>query len=296
MKKCGFVAVIGAPNAGKSTLVNALVGSKVTIVSPKAQTTRMRVMGVCLEDETQMIFLDTPGIFLTPQKRLEKAMVRSAWNGLKEMDGIMMVIDVSRASLNESILLLERLKNYSVNTVLVLNKIDLIPRRNLLTLVAKLSYDCIDKVFMISALKNDGVQDIKTYWAKMLPLHAWLFPEDQLSDLPLRILASEITREEVFHRLHDELPYSIWVETEGWENFKNGSVKITQCIHVEKGSQRPIVLGKEGKKIKAIGAAARRQLIDILERPVHLFLHVKVNSKWRDDPRIYKTMGLTFKA
>jgi GTP-binding protein Era len=295
MKKCGFIAVIGAPNAGKSTLINSLVGSKVTIVSHKAQTTRNRILGVALKGETQIILMDTPGIFSTPKSRLEKNMVRQAWTSLREADGIMVVVDANRQSFDQATLILERLKDTEKRLILVLNKIDLIPRDNLLALAAQFAPLIKDRIFMVSALTGDGVEDIKAYWEEHLPADTWLFPEDQLSDLPLRLLSAEITREEIFNRLHEELPYAIWVETEAWEEFKNGSVKITQCIYVRKESQKPIVLGKEGHQIKAIGAASRKQLIDILERPVHLFLHVKVKTNWMDDPRLYKSVGLSFK-
>lgn len=296
MTKCGFVAVIGEPNVGKSTLINALVGSKVTIVSPKVQTTRHRILGVVIEDQTQIILVDTPGIFADPKRRLEKAMVRSAWDSLRDADGILFLVDVSKKSLDESEKILNHLEQYKTKVAIALNKIDLLPKEKLLEIAQKLSKSWIDKVFMISALKNQGVQDIKTYWANNLPEGPWLFPEDQLSDLPERLLASEITREEIFHRLHDELPYAIWVETESWEEFKNGSVKIHQTIFVQRESQRAIVLGKGGRQIKSIGAAARRQLNEILERPVHLFLQVKVKEKWIDDPRLYANIGLDFKS
>ncbi len=291
---CGFVAVIGAPNAGKSTLINALVGSKVTIVSPKVQTTRNRILGVALQGEAQIILIDTPGIFSSPKRRLEKAMVRHAWDNLSDADGTMIIVDVSRKNFEETDLILERLHSTEKTAVLVLNKIDLIPRDQLLALAERFSRPFIDRVFMISALKGDGIQDIKTYWAKTLPEGPWLFPEDQLSDLPLRLLSAEITREELFLRLHDELPYSLWVETDTWEEFKDGSVKISQCIYVQRESQRPIVLGKGGRQIKAIGEAARKQLITVLERPVHLFLHVKVKPDWINDPRLYASIGLPF--
>lgn len=296
MSKCGFVAVVGEPNVGKSTLINALVGSKVTIVSPKVQTTRNRILGVALEKETQLILVDTPGIFEAPKRRLEKAMVRSAWDSLRDADGIMFLVDVSQKSFEDAEKILDRLEQYKRKVIIVLNKIDLVTKDCLLSLAQRLTRPWVDKIFMISALKGSGVQDIKSYWAQELPEGPWLFPEDQLSDLPERLLASEITREEIFHRLHEELPYSIWVETEAWEEFKDGSLKITQSIFVQRESQRPIVLGKGGHQIKAIGAAARRQLMDIFERPVHLFLQVKVKEKWMEDPRLYASIGLDFKS
>ncbi len=296
MTKCGFIAVVGEPNVGKSTLINALVGCKVTIVSPKVQTTRNRILGVALEKESQLILVDTPGIFEQPKRRLEKAMVRSAWDSLRDADGIMFLVDVSEKFLEQSEQILGRLEQYKTKTVIVLNKIDLVPKERLLELAQNLTKPWIDQVYMISALKGNGVQDIKAYWAKELPEGPWLFPEDQLSDLPERLLASEITREEIFHRLHDELPYSIWVETESWEEFKDGSLKIHQSIYVQRDSQRPIVLGKGGRQIKTIGAAARRQLTHIFERPVHLFLQVKLKEKWMEDPRLYASIGLDYKS
>lgn len=292
--KCGFIAVVGAPNAGKSTLINSLVGSKVTIVSPKVQTTRSRILGVTIEDKTQIILVDTPGIFSTPKRRLEKAMVRSAWNSLVDADGIMVIVDVNQKNFNETEALLTRLEYYKKRTVIILNKIDLIPKEKLLGLAQTFSRPFIDQIFMISALKGDGVQDIRAYWVEKLPEGHWLFPEDQLSDLPLRLLAAEITREEIFNRLHEELPYSIWVETESWEEFKDKSLKIVQSIYVQRESQRAIVLGQGGRQIKAIGGGARLQLIEIFERPVHLFLHVKVKPKWIEDPRLYASIGLEF--
>ncbi len=296
MTKCGLIAVIGEPNAGKSTLINALVGSKVTIVSPKVQTTRHRVLGVALENNSQIILIDTPGIFFSPKRRLEKAMVRNAWDSLNDADGIMLIIDVSQKTFEETEEILKRLERYTKKIIVVLNKIDLLPKEKLLNLAQTFSRPFMDRIFMISALKEDGIQDIKAYWAHEVPEGPWLFPEDQLSDLPLRLLAAEITREEIFKHLHEELPYAVWVETELWEDFKNGSVKIVQSIYVQRESQRSIVLGKGGQQIKAIGEAARQQLIHILEKPVHLFLHVKVKPNWIDDPRLYASIGLGFKV
>jgi GTP-binding protein Era len=296
MTKCGFIAVIGSPNVGKSTLINALVGSKVTIVSHKVQTTRNRILGIALEEETQLILVDTPGIFEDPKRRLEKAMVKSAWDSLGDADGVMVLVDVSHKNFTDTDRILSHLQKYQKKVVVVLNKIDLIQREELLSIAQHFSRPEIDQVFMISALKKNGIQDIKNYWTKNLPESPWLFPEDQLSDLPERLLAAEITREELFHRLHEELPYSLWVESDSWEEFKNGSVKIVQSIYVQRESQRSIVLGKGGGQIKAIGEAARKQLTYILERPVHLFLHVKVKAGWMDNPRLYASIGLNFKV
>lgn len=296
MTKCGFIAVIGSPNVGKSTLINALVGSKVTIVSHKVQTTRNRILGIALEGETQLILMDTPGIFEDPKQRLEKAMVKSAWDSLGDADGVMVLVDVSHKNFTDTDRILSHLQKYQKKVSVVLNKIDLIQREELLSIAQHFSRPEIDQIFMISALKKDGIQDIKNYWTKNLPEGPWLFPEDQLSDLPERLLAAEITREELFHRLHEELPYSLWVETDSWEEFKNGSVKIIQSIYVQRESQRSIVLGKGGRQIKAIGEATRKQLTYILERPVHLFLHVKVKAGWMDNPRLYASIGLNFKV
>lgn len=295
MTKCGFIAVVGEPNAGKSTLINGLVGSKVTIVSAKVQTTRNRILGVVIEDKTQIILVDTPGIFSDPKRRLEKAMVRNAWNSLGDADGIMVIVDVSQRNFEGTEVILSRLEQYKKQVVLVLNKIDLIPKENLLALAQTFSRPFIDQIFMISALKGEYIQDIKTYWKERLPEGPWLFPEDQLSDLPQRLLAAEITREEIFNRLYQELPYAIWVETDSWEVFKDGSIKITQSLYVQRDSQRPIVLGKGGQQIKAIGAASRRQLMEIFGTPIHLFLQVKVKANWIDDPRLYASVGLTLK-
>lgn len=295
MTKCGFVAVIGAPNAGKSTLINGLVGSKVTIVSPKVQTTRNRILGIALDGESQIIFVDTPGIYFSPKGRLEKAMVQSAWESLQDTDGIMVVVDASQKSFEETEKILAHLQDHPKTIALVLNKIDLIPKEKLLSLAQTFSRPFIARIFMISALTGDGVQDIKSYWAQAVPEGPWLFPEDQLSDLPQKLLAAEITREEIFHRLHQELPYSIWVDTESWEESQDGSVKIRQLIYVQRESQRPIVLGKGGRQIKTIGERARQQLTSILERPVHLFLQVKVKENWIEDPRLYASIGLEFK-
>ncbi|MBL8675830.1 MAG: GTPase Era [Alphaproteobacteria bacterium] len=296
MTKCGFIAVIGSPNVGKSTLINTLVGSKVTIVSHKVQTTRNRILGIALEREAQLVLIDTPGIFDNPKQRLEKAMVKSAWDSLGDADGVMVLVDVSHKNFKDTERILSYLQKYQKKIVVVLNKIDLIQREELLSIAQRFSHSEIDQIFMISALKRDGVQDIKNYWAKNLPEGPWLFPEDQLSDLPERLLAAEITREELFHRLHEELPYSLWVETNSWEEFKNGSVKIVQSIYVQREGQRSIVLGKSGQQIKAIGEASRKQLTYVLERPVHLFLHVKVKAGWMDNPRLYASIGLNFKV
>ncbi|WP_029356187.1 GTPase Era [Bosea sp. 117] len=292
--RCGFVALIGAPNAGKSTLTNALVGTKVSIVSHKVQTTRSLVRGIAIEGATQIILVDTPGIF-APKRRLEKAMVRSAWSGAGDADAVMLLVD-ARAGITEEVdAIMRGLAEVRRPRAIVLNKIDLIPRENLLTLASaiadKLSFD---KLFMISALKGDGLAEMRQWLAATMPPGPWLYPEDQISDAPMRMLAAEITREKLFLRLHDELPYRSTVETESWKELRDGSVRIEQTIFVERESQRKIVLGKGGETIKAISSAARAELAEIVESKVHLFLFVKVRENWADDPERYREMGLDF--
>ena len=298
--RAGFVAIVGAPNAGKSTLVNALVGSKVSIVSPKVQTTRMRVIGIAMADlpegeRAQVVLVDTPGIFRIAKRRLERAMVAAAWQGAEDADVVALVIDAERGVGEETRAIIERLKESKAPRYLVLNKIDLVPREKLLTLTAEVNALLpFESVFMVSALKNDGVADILKTVAARLPAGPFLYPEDQAADLPLRLLAAEVTREQVFLQLHQELPYEAAVETEKWEERKDGGVRIEQTIHVQREGQRAIVLGKGGAKIKQIGARARHELGQMLERPVHLFLHVKVSERWAEDPSHYRTIGLEF--
>lgn len=292
--KCGFIAVLGAPNAGKSTLINQIVGGKVSIVSNKVQTTRQRILGITIQDQTQLVFVDTPGIF-TPKKRLDKAMVHAAWTAGQEADVILVITDASKKSQAQTKAILEQLEGKSV--ILALNKIDQIKRDALLAMTAEFStYSFIDHFFMISALTNDGVADLVKYVSDHLPFSPWLYPEDQMTDLPQRLWAAEITREHIFHHLHQELPYDTFVETENWEEFDNGSVKINQVIYVAKESQKSIVLGKKGHQIKTIGAAAREELSLLLERPVHLFLHVKHMEDWQSRPMAYRLMGLEYKV
>lgn len=300
--RCGFVAVLGAPNAGKSTLTNAMVGTKVSIVSPKVQTTRTRIRGIAMQDNSQIIFIDTPGIF-RPKKRLERAMVAAAWAGLADADTVMLVIDVQRASgkrgLDEdSSSIIETLKkNGYQDVILVLNKVDLVNPPVLLDLAAKLHAEGIfSEVFMISALKERGTADILRYLASRAPLGPYMFPEDEVSDLPMRMLAAEITREKVFLKLYHELPYSITVETDKWTERPDGSVKIDQTIFVARDSQKSIVLGKGGDQIKHIGAAARKELEEILGQKVHLFLFIKVREDWAEDRARYSEWGLDFDA
>jgi len=290
----GFVALIGATNAGKSTLVNRLVGAKVSIVSHKVQTTRAIVRGIAIHDNAQIVFMDTPGIF-KPRRRLDRAMVTTAWGGAKDADFIMFLIDSERGLKGDAETILEGLKEVHQPKILVLNKVDQVSPETLLTL-AKAANDVVpfERTFMISALNGSGCDDVMDYLAKALPEGPWYYPEDQISDLPMRQLAAEITREKLFLRLHQELPYSSHVETEKWEERKDGSVRIEQVIFVERDSQKKIALGKNGEAIKAISMASRKELSEILEQPVHLFLFVKVRENWGDDPERFREMGLDF--
>jgi GTP-binding protein Era len=292
--RCGFVALIGAPNAGKSTLLNALVGSKVTIVSHKVQTTRALIRGIAIEGKSQLIFVDTPGIF-SPKRRLDRAMVTTAWSGAHEADLVAVLIDARKGLDEEAEQLLARLGEVKGPKILILNKIDLIPRDTLL-LLTKIANEKakFDSTFMISALKGDGVADLKSWLAERMPLSPWLYPPDQMSDAPMRQLAAEITREKLFERLHQELPYHSTVETESWKELRNGEVRIEQTIYVERESQRKIVIGKGGQTLKSIGESSRREITDIVEHKVHLFLFVKVREGWGDDPERYRAMGLEF--
>lgn len=292
--KCGFVALIGAPNAGKSTLLNALVGSKVTIVSHKVQTTRALIRGIAIENKSQLIFVDTPGIF-SPKRRLDRAMVTTAWSGAHEADLVAVLIDARKGLDEEAEALMARLAEVKGPKILILNKIDLIPRDALL-LLTKIANEKakFESTFMISALKGDGVADLKSWLADRMPLGPWLYPADQMSDAPMRQLAAEITREKLFERLHQELPYHSTVETEQWKELRGGDIRIEQTIYVERESQRKIVIGKGGQTLKAIGESARREIADITEQKVHLFLFVKVREGWGDDPERYRAMGLEF--
>jgi len=292
--RCGFVALLGAPNAGKSTLTNALVGTKVSIVSHKVQTTRAIVRGIALDGAAQVVLVDTPGIF-SPKRRLERAMVTSAWTHAADADVIALLVDAKRGMDEEIEALLGPLKEIRKPRALILNKIDLIRRDTLLALAAQLNERLpFDRVFMVSALTGDGVADVRRWFAEMVPLSPWLYPEDQVSDAPMRMLAAEITREKMFLRLHDELPYRSTVETESWKELRNGSVRIEQTIYVERESQRKIVLGKAGQTIKTISSEARAEIAGIIEQKVHLFLFVKVRESWADDPERYREMGLEF--
>ena len=287
--KAGFVAVIGAPNAGKSTLVNALVGQKVAIVSPKAQTTRARLMGIAIDGGSQILLVDTPGIF-QPRRRLDRAMVAAAWTGAQDADLILLVIDASEKVRDD---LLEGLAEHRHPLFLALNKIDLVKKEKLLgqasDLTARLNPD---QLFMISAAQGDGVADLKQALATAMPAGPWLYPEDEVSDATDRMIAAELTREQIVNRLHQELPYATAVETETWTDRPDGATEIRQQILVERDSQKAIVIGKGGRRLKEIGAAARSEIAEHLGRPVHLFLHVKVNPRWDEDRGLYREIGL----
>jgi GTP-binding protein Era len=292
--RCGFVALIGAPNVGKSTLVNALVGSKVTIVSRKVQTTRALIRGIVIDNNAQIILVDTPGIFL-PKRRLDRAMVSTAWSGAHDADLVCVLLDARAGIDEEADAILTKVATVRHERILVLNKIDLVPREKLLALT-KAANDRLSfaKTFMVSALSGDGVDDLRHTLAEMVPLGPFHYPEDQMSDAPMRHLAAEITREKIFRQLHQELPYQSTVETDTWTERKDKSIRIEQTIFVERESQRKIVLGKGGATIKSIGADSRKELAEIVGVPVHLFLFVKVRENWGDDPNRYREMGLEF--
>ena len=292
--RSGFIAVIGAPNAGKSTLVNLLVGAKVSIVTHKVQTTRTRVMGIAIKGDAQVVFIDTPGIF-RPKRRLDRAMVGAAWMGVEEADQTVFVVDATVGMNEQNKAILDRLIERRSKAILVLNKIDLVKREALLSLAASFGEAGIfTDTFMISAKKGDGAWDLLDNVAARMPKGPWLFPEDQLSDMPQMLLAAEITREKLFVNVHQELPYAATVETDLWEPTKDGGVKIEQTIYVARDSQKAIVLGKGGQRVKSIGTAAREELAEILECPVHLFLFVKVREGWQDDPARYRVWNLDF--
>jgi GTPase len=292
--RCGFVALIGAPNVGKSTLVNALVGSKVTIVSRKVQTTRALIRGIVIEDNAQIILVDTPGIFL-PKRRLDRAMVSTAWSGTHDADLVCVLLDAKAGVDEEADAILNKLASVAHPKILVLNKIDLIPREKLLALAQAANERMkFEHTFMISALSGDGVDDLRKVLAKMVPPGPFHYPEDQMSDAPMRHLAAEITREKIYRQLHQELPYQSTVETDSWTERKDKSVRIEQTIFVERESQRKIVLGKGGATIKSIGAESRKEIAEIVGVPVHLFLFVKVRENWGNDPDRYREMGLEF--
>jgi GTP-binding protein Era len=292
--RCGFVALIGAPNVGKSTLVNALVGSKVTIVSRKVQTTRALIRGIVIEGNAQVILVDTPGIF-SPKRRLDRAMVSTAWSGAHDADLVCVLLDAKAGIDEEADKILTKVASVDHEKILVLNKVDLVPREKLLALTKAANERlAFARTFMISALSGDGVGDLRRALADMVPAGPFLYPEDQMSDAPMRQLAAEITREKIYQQLHQELPYQSTVETDSWTERKDKSIRIEQTIFVERESQRKIVLGKAGATIKSIGAESRKELAEITGVPVHLFLFVKVRENWGDDPDRYREMGLDF--
>lgn len=305
-KKCGFVAVIGAPNAGKSSLVNALVGAKVSIVTHKVQTTRTRIRGVAMVGETQLVFIDTPGIF-APRRRLDRAMVAAAWEALDGADAIVLVVDApdqiaasgdnadagARHAAADTDAIVAALKERSAKAILAINKIDRLSKLSLLPLVKALDETgAFSEIFLISAKDGDGLADLKGRLTALAPEGPWMYPEDQLSDISERLMAAEVTREKLYLRLHQELPYEATVETEKWERTKKGELRIEQTIYVTRDSQKPIVLGKDGQTLKAIGSAARAELATLLGEPVHLFVQVGVRENWADDPARYRAMGL----
>lgn len=302
--RCGFVALIGAPNAGKSTLLNQLVGAKVSIVTPKVQTTRSRITGIAIDGANQIIYVDTPGIF-EPKRRLDRAMVTAAWSGVADADASVLLIDAGRAAKAGGIdpdarRIIDNLKDRAKRAkrgaiLLAINKIDTVDRPELLKLAETFHGEGVfDRIFMISALTGDGVRDLSDHLVTLLPPGPWLYPEDQLSDIPQRLLAAEVTREKAFLQLHEELPYSLTVETESWQERKDGSVRIDQVIIVGRENHKAMVLGHQGSKVKAIGSAARQELEKQLDRRVHLFLHVKVRENWQDVPEHYRAIGLEF--
>ncbi|MEE9329602.1 MAG: GTPase Era [Parvularculaceae bacterium] len=307
--KAGFVAVLGAPNAGKSTFVNRMVGAKVSIVTHKVQTTRTRIRGVAIHDKTQLIYVDTPGIF-KPRRRLDRAMVAAAWEGASDADVRLLMVDApaylsamtgtetrdnaaARRAADDTDRIIKGLNEASRTAMLVLNKIDLIPREKVLALIEKLNTDAtFDETFLISASRGTGVLELRERLIEMMPTGPWLYPEDQLSDISDRLMAAELTREKLMLRLHQELPYSITVETEGWERTKKKDLRIEQVIYVERDSQKALVLGQKGATIKVIGQQAREEMTELFDTTVHLFLFVKVRDKWGDDPARYREMGL----
>ena len=293
-KRFGFTAVIGPPNAGKSTLSNALVGQKVAIVTHKAQTTRARLRAVVMHEQSQVVLVDTPGIF-SGEKKLDKAMVQEAWSGAEEADAVIVVLDASRVLPSETELVIAGVKNTSKPVILVLNKVDAVKREKLLELTQQLNEAAnFADTFMVSALKVTGLEELKNYLAQWVPEGPWHYPEDMAADIPSLLLAAEVTREKLFLRLHQELPYALTVETESWKRQKDGSVRLEQVIFVRRDSQKAIVLGKRGQSIREIGSQARLEMEDIFGQKVHLFLFVKVREKWIDDPERYRMMGIDY--
>ena len=292
-KRSGFIAVIGSPNSGKSTLINHFIGQKVTIVTRKVQTTRSVIRGICIHEESQLVFSDTPGIF-EPKRRLDRAMVEAAWGSSSDADIILFLYDAQKSGIdNETNKILDELGQSRKKKILVLNKVDLVDNKTLLSLIKNFEAICsFDATFIISALTGEGSKEVLSYLAKNLPKGPWLYPEDEITDLPARLLAAEITREQIFMRLHQELPYATTVETEEWTERDDGAIVINQIIYLKKAGHKKIVIGKNGSMIKMLGKAARLEIEQILERSVHLFLFVKVREKWMDDPDRYKIWGL----
>jgi GTP-binding protein Era len=295
--RCGFVALIGAPNAGKSTLLNRLIGAKVSIVSPKVQTTRRRVLGVAMRGNAQAVFVDTPGIF-APRRRLDRAMVAAAWSGAGDADRIVLLVDAIKKKIDaDTRAIIEGLKRDKRTAICAINKVDAVKHEALLKLAAELNAAFpFEQTFMISAETGDGVEDLMSEVVAHLPEGPHHFPEDQLTDLPVRLLAAEVTREHLFRQLHEEVPYALTVETEAWEEFKDGSAKVSQVVYVARDNQKAIVLGKGGSRIKQVREAAQKELVEMLERKVHLFLFVKVRENWQEDPERYREMGLDFES
>jgi GTP-binding protein Era len=295
--RCGFVALIGAPNAGKSTLLNRLIGAKVSIVSPKVQTTRRRVLGVAMRGNAQAVFVDTPGIF-APKRRLDRAMVAAAWSGAGDADRIVLLVDATKKKIDaDTRAIIEGLKRDKRTAICAINKVDAVKHEALLKLAAELNAAFpFEQTFMISAETGDGVEDLMSEVVAHLPEGPHHFPDDQLTDLPVRLLAAEVTREHLFRQLHEEVPYALTVETESWEEFKDGSAKVSQVIYVARDNQKAIVLGKGGSRIKQVREAAQKELEEMLERKVHLFLFVKVRENWQEDPERYREMGLDFES
>ena len=294
--RCGFVALVGPPNVGKSTLLNRLVGGKVSIVTPKVQTTRTRIRGIAIVDTCQLVFVDTPGIF-TPRQRLDRAMVDAAWTAAADADAVVLMVDAAKRLRDDTHGIVKRLRTFNAPLLVALNKIDQTPRPRLLTLAAELrEKSAVEDIFMISATSGDGVDDLRAHLADAMPDGTWLYPADQLSDLPMRLTAAEMSREQAFLQLHQELPYALTVETDQWQPFKDGSVRVEQTLFVQRDSQKAIVLGKGGRTIKRIRSAAQEQLAQMLGQPVHLFINVKVRENWMDDPTRYRDWGLRFDA
>jgi GTP-binding protein Era len=298
MTRCGVVALVGAPNAGKSTLLNQAVGAKISIVTHKVQTTRTRVRGIALVDESQIVFVDTPGIFVTPKRRLERAMVTAAWSAVGDADLVVLLYDASRQTIDEdTAAIVAGLKDRARRVVLALNKVDTIKREKLLELAQRFEgLGSFEKVFMISALTGDGVDDLLHWLAGTVAQGPWLYPEDQVSDMPMRLIAAEVTREKLFEQLHEELPYALTVETETWENFRDGSVKIEQIVYVQREAQKKIAIGAGGASIRRVREQAQRDLQEMIGAKVHLFLFVKVREKWADDRARYADWGLDYEA